>query len=366
MTLRTNLKIFYFSYYSLVVYLLMLFPMQLQKIYTTFEIGIIVGSITFFKFLSLYVFGKISFTKKSLFFLNNLFILSIILIYIFQNNFYLLLIFSTIFGIINNFIISYFDQIKIKTYRKYLGLFRVFGSFGGFLLFVAVVLLPSLVDNMNFLFYFYILIYFISSNMILYQRKKVLRLDVKQSNNSNIEHLDAKAYWIIGGIIMIVMSFFHAFIGIYLKKFGYSTIDTSILLSIGIFFEIVAFFLAHILFKIFDYKKLFYFASLITGFRLIFFDVFVDNFTILAITQALHFFTFGLFYASFMNILKNIYKDDINKALQIYNGYIDGVIKSIFIFILAFFLYYGVFLVCGVIITIFCMYYKKEIFSKSI
>jgi hypothetical protein len=103
----------------------MLFPMQLQKIYTTSEIGIIVGSITFFKFLSLYIFGKFSFSRKSIFILNNLFILSIILIYIFQNSFYLLLLFSTIFGVINNFIISYFDQIKINTYRKYLGLFKI-------------------------------------------------------------------------------------------------------------------------------------------------------------------------------------------------------------------------------------------------
>lgn len=365
MTLRTNLKIFYFSYYSLVVYLLMLFPMQLQKIYTTSEIGIIVGSITFFKFLSLYLFGKISFTKKSLFVVNNLFILSIVLIFIFQNSFYLLLFFSTIFGIINNFVISYFDQIKIKTYRKYLGLFRVYGSFGGFSLFVAVVLLPSLVEDMSFLFYFYILLYFIFSNMILYQRKKILKLDIKENSNSNIKYTNAKSYWMIGGIIMIVMSFFHAFIGIYLLKFGYSTIDTSILLCIGIFFEIIAFFTAHLLFRLYDYKTLFFVASLITGFRLIFFDMFIDNFFILAITQSLHFFTFGLFYASFMNILKNIYKDDINRALQIYNGYIDGILKSIFIFILAFFLYYGVFFICGLIIVAFCFYYYKEMFISK-
>ena len=361
MTLRTNLKIFYFSYYSLVVYLLMLFPMQLQKIYTTSEIGIIVGSITFFKFLSLYIFGKFSFSRKSIFILNNLFILSIILIYIFQNSFYLLLLFSTIFGVINNFIISYFDQIKINTYRKYLGLFRVFGSFGGLFLFIAIVFLPSLINNMSFLFYFYILGYFIFSNTILYQRKKILKLDIKENSDSNFNYTSAKAYWNIGGIIMIVMSFFHAFIGIYLKEFGYSTIDTSILLSVGIFFEIVAFFCAHILFKIFDYKKLFFLASLITGFRLIFFDVFINSFTLLAITQALHFFTFGIFYASFMNILKTIYKEDINKALQIYNGYIDGIIKSIFIFILAFFLYHGIFLICGLIIVISCIYYKKDV-----
>lgn len=359
MTLRTNLKIFYFSYYSLVVYLLMLFPMQLQKVYTTSEIGIIVGSITFFKFLSLYIFGNFSFSRKSIFILNNLFILSIILIYIFQKNFYLLLLFSTIFGIINNFIISYFDQIKIKTYRKYLGLFRVFGSFGGFSLFIAIVLYPSLVDNFSFLFYLYILIYLIFSNMILYQRKTILKLYAKDKSNSNFNYTDAKAYWMIGGIITIFMSFFHGFIGIYLKKFGYSTIDTSILLSIGIFFEIIAFFLAHILFKLFDYKKLFFLASLITGFRLIFFDVFIDNFILLAITQALHFFTFGIFYASFMNILKNIYKENINKALQIYNGYIDGIIKSIFIFVLAFALYHGIFLICGLIIVVFCIYYRK-------
>lgn len=66
-------------------------------------------------------------------------------------------------------------------------------------------------------------------------------------------------------------------------------------------------------------------VSLVTGFRLVLFDMFVENFVILGITQALHFFTFGLFYASFMNILKNVYKTNINKALQIFNGYIDGL-----------------------------------------
>lgn len=358
MNLRTNLKIFYFSYYSIVVFLVMLFPMQLQKIYSISQIGIIIGSITFFKFLSLYLFGKISFSKNSLFAINNLFILSIILIYIFQNNFYLLLLFSVVFGIINNFVISYFDQMAVKTYRKYLGLFRVYGSFGGLSLFLAVIFFQSLIEDMTFLFYLYILIYFISSNIILYERKKILKIQAVENSSFSLKKDGAIPYWIIGSAVMIVMSFFHAFIGIYLKKFGYSTVDTSILLSIGIFFEIIAFFIAHYLFKIYEYKTLFYFASLITGFRLIFFDLFVNSFMVLSITQALHFFTFGLFYASFMNILKNIYKEDINRALQIFNGYIDGVLKSIFIFIFAFFLYEGIFLISGIIILFFCFYYK--------
>ena len=165
---------------------------------------------------------------------------------------------------------------------------------------------------------------------------------------------------------MIVMSFFHAFIGIYLKKFGYSTVDTSILLSIGIFFEIIAFYIAHYLFNRFDYKTLFYVASLVTGFRLVLFDMFVENFVILGITQALHFFTFGLFYASFMNILKNVYKTNINKALQIFNGYIDGVLKSLFIFVFAYLLYHGVFLILGLVIILCCLFYHKRIFSKAI
>ena len=367
MSLRTNLKIFYYAYYSLIVFLLLLFPMQLQKFYEPSQIGIIIGSITFFKFLSLTLFKKVEFTRKSLFYLNNIFILSMILIYIFQKNFYLLLLFSVLFGVINNFVISYFDQIAIKTYRRYLGLFRVFGSFGGFFLFLAVIAFKSLVDDMSLLFYTYIFIYFACSNMILYQRKRVLKLHAKIEDTKDIKNSskDAMPYWIIGGFITIVMSFFHAFIGIYLKEFGYSTIDTSILLCIGIFFEIIAFFIAHYLFKLYDYKTLFFLASLLTGFRLIFFDAFVNNFMILGITQAMHFFTFGLFYASFMNILKNIYKSDINRALQIFNGYVDGVLKSIFIFIFAYLLYRGVFIILGLIIVIFCLFYFKEIFKKA-
>ena len=364
MNLRTNLKIFYFSYYSIVVYLIMLFPMQLQKFYEPSQIGIIVGSITFFKFLSLTLFKKVKFTRNILFWMNNLFILSIILIYIFQENFYLVVLFSALFGIINNFVISYFDQIKIKTYRKYLGLFRVYGSFGGFSLFILVIFFKSLVDDISYLFYFYIVIYFICSNMILYQRKRVLKLEVIESETTSTQN--ANAYWVIGGAVMIVMSFFHAFIGIYLKQFGYSTVDTSILLSIGIFFEIIAFYIAHYLFNRFDYKTLFYVASLVTGFRLVFFDMFVENFVILGITQALHFFTFGLFYASFMNILKNVYKTNINKALQIFNGYIDGVLKSLFIFVFAYLLYHGVFLILGLVIILCCLFYHKRIFSKAI
>ena len=47
MNLRTNLKIFYFSYYSIVVYLIMFFPMQLQKFYEPSQIGIIVEVLPF-------------------------------------------------------------------------------------------------------------------------------------------------------------------------------------------------------------------------------------------------------------------------------------------------------------------------------
>ena len=47
MSLRTNLKIFYYAYYF-DSFLLLLFPMQLQKFYEPSQIGIIIGSITFF------------------------------------------------------------------------------------------------------------------------------------------------------------------------------------------------------------------------------------------------------------------------------------------------------------------------------
>ncbi len=218
---------------------------------------------------------------------------------------------------------------------------------------------------MSLLFYIYMFIYFVVSNAILYQRKKVLQLHItSEKSNQNIKTTNAFSFWLIGGVVMIFMSFFHTFIGVYLSIFGYSEVDTSILLSVGIFFEIIAFFTAHHLFKLYSFNQLFLVASLITGLRLLFFDLFIDNFILLCIIQAFHFFTFGLFYASFMNILKNIYKSNINEALQIFNGYIDGILKSILIFVLAYFLYYGVFAILGVILIALCLVYYKQINIK--
>lgn len=118
-----------------------------------------------------------------------------------------MVLFSALFGIINNFVISYLT-IKSKHIENILD-FLEFMLLVDFFLFILVIFFKSLVDDISYLFYFYIVIYFICSNTILYQRKRVLKLEVIESKTTSIQMQMLIA---IGGAVMIVMSFFHAFI----------------------------------------------------------------------------------------------------------------------------------------------------------
>ena len=156
-----------------------------------------------------------------------------------------------------------------------------------------------------------------------------------------LHQLKSNAYWVIGAI-MIVMSFFPCL---------YWNLSKSLVIVLLIqyfikywnIFEIIAFLYCSLFVNRFDYKTLFYVASLVTGFRLVFFDMFVENFCNFRITQSFYNFYFGFFYAFYEyieNVYKNQYKIKHYKFLMIT---LIGVLKSLFIFVFAYLLYHGVF-----------------------
>jgi len=350
---RNSLRMFYFSYWSIIVYLIMVVPYQLKDIYSNFQIGIILFVLIAFKFLSIPLFSKQKISKNFIYSLIGILSVSTLLIPFVYNYFYALVLLGIIIAIVSNYIISYFDMIKVKTYRKYLGSFRVYGSIGGFTLFVLLML------NLDifYIIFFFIFLFLLSSTIIIYRSKKIYK--VKNIDSEKKLFNFSSYYWVIAILLLGVMQFYHSFFGIYLIEYGdYESFDINFLLATGIFFEIIALFVAYKFLKKYDLKNVFLLATFITGIRLICFDLFLDNFYVLIIVQSLHFFTMGLFFPSLLNLIKKYNHFNLNQALQFYNGFVDGLLKSSLLFGLSFLVFQNIFISLGIIIAILPLFYK--------
>lgn len=358
MSIRNFLKSFYFSYWSLLVFMFMIMPVFMKDVYTPSEIGIILSMLGLSKPLSVFILKYANNSKSLLILFNSIFVISTLGIFFIFEYFYVLLFIALIFGTSGNFIISYFDQLKVRTYRKYLGKFRMYGSIGGLILFGILSFTGIEKDSYIYLFLTLLIIYTWSSFSILFKRKPLKILKSKKLFDFSIFNTNTHL-WIGAGVLTGFFAYYHSFFLIYLHEYtSFSDQKIYFLLMVGIFFEIIAMNMAHIFLKKFKAEKLFYFAIFISALRLLTFNVFKDNYIMLILTQSLHFFTMGIFFTSFFSLLKRHYSSKLNLVLQTYNGIIDGIGRSFLLFILGYFYFENIFMMLSYLMMLMLVYFK--------
>lgn len=100
---------------------------------------------------------------------------------------------------------------------------------------------------------------------------------------------------------------YYTFFSIYLEDHGYSRVMTGWMWAIGVIAEVALFLVMHRLLKHFSASWLFAVALLLTAFRWLVLAFWVDNMSILVLSQLLHAASFGLFHAASIYLIHDLF-----------------------------------------------------------
>jgi len=298
--------------------------------YSPVEIGILFGAAPLIRFIVPLMFIRgFSLGNTSFFVALFILFLSVIGIYSFIHDFYLLFLSNIAFGFGLSLILPYVELISLEEIGKELyGKSRLFGSIGFML--VALVLVKFLTNEYVALYYLltttFLTIFFALLVIKVSKSTKVKNKDIK--NDVNL----FKDWRLWLGFALMQMSFgaFYNFFTLYETKNGLSLDMTIYLWSFGVLIEI---FMLYIQGRFLKYNLLrvmeICIAATVIRWFLVF--VFASNIYILFFTQSLHALSFALFHTASISYLFYHYK---NKPLsqQLFSGIsygLGGLIGSI-------------------------------------
>jgi len=119
---------------------------------------------------------------------------------------------------------------------------------------------------------------------------------------------------------------FYAFFSIYLTEFGYSKSMIGALWALGVLCEIGVFLAAPRLFRRFRLSTLLLIAFIATGFRWVLVAKFPQYLPVIALTQASHALTFGVYHATAIQYIHRLFRgSNQNRGQALYNSVSFGV-----------------------------------------
>jgi PPP family 3-phenylpropionic acid transporter len=309
--LKIVIAIFYFFYFANVGVSVIFFPKVLNVIgYNSLQIGIIFASFPLMKFITPFIFlKKIKLTHNLLIKALILNIIFSISIYFTIHNFYMLLLNTILFGLVNSLILPYVEAIAIEYLQKEkYGKIRLFGSIG--FMIIALVIARFLEINnyyvIDFLvgtiFFTTICAYFISNH----QEKTI------STQNLDSEKFSIKKYmplWISMFFMQMSFGSFYGFFTIYSTDNGISLNTTSYLWSFGVLCEIIMLYFQAPILKRFSLLTLIKFTTFITAIRWLVLFLFTGNTFVFFLSQSLHAFSFALYHTSIIMYLFSLYQN---------------------------------------------------------
>lgn len=116
-------------------------------------------------------------------------------------------------------------------------------------------------------------------------------------------------------IILLVLCFFmqmshspfYTFYSIYLESYGYSKFHIGILWSSGVVFEIIIFLVGYRLLRRFELTRLLSFTFFVAGVRWCLVAYYPENSTIMAVAQAMHALTYGLYHIVMIQLIDRFF-----------------------------------------------------------
>ena len=318
---------FYFFYFALVAVHVIFLPKVLNLIgYSFIELSIIMAASPLIRFLSPFLFVKyIKLTKEVYIFALLLTVVSTLFIYLVIDNFWLLLILAFFLGFGVSLILPYVEVIALEyiAHDRY-GKVRLFGSIG--FIIVSLVLVEYLDNPYNSIHFFV----FVAVCIAIFGLWVLSFVDhgVKEQKSVETEGLEAflrdKYLWISLFLMQLAFMPFYSFFLIHETAHGLSAQLTIYLWSFGVICEILMFNYQGPLFEKFTLINLLLFSTFITVVRWLMLFLFPENVPLLALSQALHAFSFGLYHSVAIRYLYSLYS---NKALaqQFFMGIAYGL-----------------------------------------
>jgi MFS transporter, PPP family, 3-phenylpropionic acid transporter len=318
---------FYFFYFALVAVHVIFLPKVLNLIgYSFIDLSIIMAASPLIRFLSPFLFVKyIKLNSTVYIFALILTIISTIMVYFVIDSFWLLLIVALFLGFGVSLVLPFVEVIALEyiPHDRY-GKVRLFGSIG--FIIVSLVLVEYLDDPYNSIHFLVLTASFIA----VFGLWVLSFVDhgVKESKPASMEGLSAffkdKYLWISLFLMQLAFMPFYSFFFIHETAHGLSSQMTIYLWSFGVICEIFMFNFQGPLLEQFTLINLLIFSTFITVLRWLILFMFPENTTLLAISQALHAFSFGLYHSVAIRYLYTLYE---NKALaqQFFMGIAYGL-----------------------------------------
>ncbi len=307
---------FYFFYFSAVGVYVIYLPKILSNLgYSATKIGIVFSIAPLVRFLLPFFFLKRFKLDVKVFHISLLvLIVSVGLLYLTIQNFYLFCIAIFFYGASASVILPYVDTYSLELLSKEVyGKARLYGSIGFIL--VALVLAKYLNSNYTGLHFIAITILFCIITAYLLTNDSNF---TKKSISKKFSIKGDVALWISIFLMQVSFGAFYSFFTIYEREAGLSLEMISYLWTFGVICEIVLFYFQAKFLK-FNLYKLMQFSIFITSIRWFILYLFPDSLSLLFISQSFHAFSFALYHTVTLSYLYKLYHDK-NLASQFYYG----------------------------------------------
>ena len=314
------ISVFYFFYFSAVGVYVIYLPKILKNIgYSPTQIGIVFSIPPLIRFLLPFFFLKKFKLNIQTFQISLLILLlSVGLLYLTIENFYLFCIAILVYGATASIILPYIDTYSIELLKKEIyGKARLYGSIG--FIFIALILAKYLSSNYSGLHFIAISILFCT--LSAYILTKDSNFTKEPSNLNNIQTFSLKNHYTLWlSIFLMQVSFgaFYSFFTIYEKEAGLTLETISYLWTFGVICEIILFYFQAKFLK-YDLYKLMQFSIFITSIRWFLVYLFPQNIILLYLSQSFHAFSFALYHTVTLSYLYKLYHDK-NLSSQFYYG----------------------------------------------
>jgi len=332
------LSAFYFFFFAALGVFIPYWPPYLKSLdFSAVEIGELMAIVMASKIIAPYLLGWLSdhFQRRLIIIQGSLLITVIAFsgVFIYQSFWWYALV-MTVFGFFWNASLPIFEALtmdQLKGNMSGYSTIRLWGSIG---FIISVTILPLIIMNeTDIMLLPYIVLGLLIlngiSSLFVKDRTNKIRTDDLSGILETIKKPVIMALLIACALQSLSHGAYYTFFSIYLEDHGYSRKFTGMMWALGVLAEVILFLIVMAkqhLFKQLGVYRLFSFALFITSIRWFVLALWVDNLTLLLISQLLHAASFGLFHLAAISLTHQLFPDHLKgRGQALYAGISFGL-----------------------------------------
>ncbi|MEE9310523.1 MAG: MFS transporter [Cocleimonas sp.] len=313
--LYPRLSIFYFFFFAALGVFVPYWPLYLKSLsFTAVEIGELMAIVMASKILAPYLLGWLSdHLQKRLIIIqvSLLFTVAAFAGVLTYQSYWWFVVVMMVFGFFWNASLPLFEALTLDhlsgNTSRYSHI-RLWGSIG---FIISVAALPLIIDDGGITLLPLLMLGLLIANGIssLLVKDKVEKLSSKDDINiyAILKQPVVLAFLLACALQSLSHGAYYTFFSIYLEDHGYSRSTTGLMWALGVLAEVVLFIVMHRLFFRFGIYRLFSLALFLTSIRWVILAIWVNDFTILVLSQLLHAASFGLFHATAISLTHQLF-----------------------------------------------------------